>query len=85
MTQWLRYKVFAIGDQSFAGRRHLFGRKVEPPSRPPTRAQVLAKTKMNARNLPGGHGALRKSHGLLAEILPEVSCSQIHSGGRWGK
>lgn len=27
---------------------------------------------ITARNLPAGHGALRKSHGLLAELLPEV-------------
>jgi len=85
MTKYLGYKVFAIGNESFAGRRHLFGRKVEPPSRPPTRAQVLAQTIMNARNCLAAYGALRMSHGLLAEFLPEVSCSQIHSGGRWGK
>src|ERR1700719_4165052 len=27
---------------------------------------------ITARNLPAGHGGLRKSHGLLAELLPEV-------------
>ena len=27
---------------------------------------------ITARNLPASHGALRKSHGLLAELLPEV-------------
>jgi hypothetical protein len=38
------YKVFASGLEIFAGRRTLFGRKVRPPSRSPTRALVLAKT-----------------------------------------
>jgi hypothetical protein len=40
----LGYKPFAIGAEIFAGRRTLIRRKVEPPSRPPTRARVLATT-----------------------------------------
>jgi hypothetical protein len=64
------YKVFASGDDIFASRRTLIGRKVRPAVETPTGARVLAQTKRS--QLPCGQDALRKSHGLLAELLPEV-------------
>jgi len=46
------------------------GVRLEPPSRPPTGARVLAKTKTLAICL--AVKAPRGSHGLLADFLPEV-------------
>ena len=68
------YKVFARPDDIFAGRRYPIGRKVETAVETAHRSPGPGPDK-DARNLPCGQtdtGALGKSHGLLAELLPEV-------------